>query len=77
MSALAPAIFGHSTTVRVSTRNGKIILTFNTRNIKILNTPLNVVGIICPTAGVNKCPTSDFQIKYNIFLAELIDIEIF
>ena len=43
MGALAPAIFGHLLlSARVSTRNGKILLSLSTRNIKILNTPLHL-----------------------------------
>ena len=42
MGAMAPVILRKRLIApAVSTRNGKILLTLGTRNIKILNTPLN------------------------------------
>ena len=48
MGAMAPVILRKRLIApAVSTRNGKILLTLGTRNIKILNTPLCAGSIIC------------------------------
>ena len=63
MGAMAPVILRKRLiTPAVSTRNGKILLTLGTRNLKILNTPLGChtpvplledLGSVCD--GVPQC----------------------
>ena len=50
MGAMAPVILRKRLIApAVSTRNGKILLTLGTRNIKILNTPLTYKNSVNPT----------------------------